>query len=75
MTRVLRGERSEGRRLLGRALQHTTGVHIAARCGVTPNAVYAWAAGRHAPYARTRQMLEEYFALPAGAWDQPAVRP
>lgn len=53
-------EMSEGRRQLLEALQRTTTIEIAMRCGVTHQAVSHWASGLCQPSERSQAMMREH---------------
>lgn len=57
------------RRALLAVLQRTSARNVAARCGVSPQAVSQWASGRTRPSPEARARLETHFAIPASLWD------
>lgn len=61
---------SRGRAALLRVLQRTEVQYVAARCKVTPNAVYMWMAGDRRPSKRVRIALEVNYQIRPGSWDE-----
>lgn len=59
---------TKGRAALLRALRRTRVVYVAARCEVTPSAVYNWVAGRYVPSRRSRLALEVNYGIPVESW-------
>jgi transcriptional regulator with XRE-family HTH domain len=66
---------TRGRRSLIAVLQRTSAVYVAARCGVTKQAVSAWQQGFAKPSAAARSMLEANYRISRSSWDEPFVHP
>jgi len=63
------GVRSEGRRLLLRALVRSSQGEIARRCGVSQSCISRLATGAATDSFKLRRALEQQFGIPAMAWD------
>jgi transcriptional regulator with XRE-family HTH domain len=60
---------TRGRRCLLAVLQQTTEREVAARCGVTHQAVSLWLQGVQKPAAARRLKLQELYGIEPPAWD------
>lgn len=66
---------TRGQRLLLAVLQRTTEREVAARCGVTQQAVSYWLLGTQKPTEARRVRLECLYGIGARAWDAAADQP
>jgi hypothetical protein len=68
------GAFTQGRRELLLVLRRTEVVYVAARCRVSPSAVYNWTSGLRRPSPAARRLLEASYRIRPEAWDRPPVR-
>ena len=64
---------SRGRAALLHVLQRTEVQYVAARCRVSPSAVYMWRAGERRPSKRVRVALEVNYRIPRDSWGERAI--
>jgi len=64
---------TRGRAALLRVLRRTKVEYVAARCRVTPNAVYDWMSGRRKPSDGARSALAVNYGITPETWDEPQV--
>lgn len=66
---------TRGRRSLLAVLQRTTAAEVAARCGVTKQAVSWWSSGIKNPSEANRLKLEQIYGIARGTWGASPVLP
>ncbi|MEQ8461754.1 MAG: hypothetical protein RLO52_34490 [Sandaracinaceae bacterium] len=59
---------SRGRAALLEILRRTEVQYVAARCRVTPGAVYHWLSGRRKPSDAKKNALEVNYGIPRDSW-------
>ena len=60
---------NQGRAKLILVLRCTRVAHVAARCRVTPGAVYHWRSGRRKPLTEARALLSVNYGIDSESWD------